>query len=397
MTEAPPYPQIRSCPYRPPEGYRAIGEQGPVVKVALFDGREVWMVTGFKESREILTHPNLSSQRTHPGFPIVAPRFRSAIARNLALIAMDPPQHDIFRRYLNPHFSLKSVRRMRDDIELVVRDFVDKIVEHGPPADLVSMLAVPLPSLIICRHLGVPYEDHDFFQDSSGKIMLGSEEDSTSAGQDLVDYLDKMTQREIDNPTDGLIGTLARERVQTGELTQDDLVAIALVLLIAAHETTSSTLALGMITLLEHSEQYARLRADMSLLPKAIEEILRYVSTTDLVAVRVAKGDIEIAGHHIKAGDGVLVSGTIANRDEVVHQRPEEFDVARSDTHHVTFGFGIHQCLGQNLARLQLELAFEQLITRLPDLRLAMDVDELPIHGAGTVQRVLNLPVTWSS
>jgi len=397
MTEAPPYPQNRTCPYQPPEGYRAIGEQGPVLKVTLFDGREAWMVTGFKESREILTHPNLSSQRTHPGFPIVAPRFRSAIARNLALIAMDPPQHDIYRRYLNPHFSLKAVRRMRDDIEQVVRDFVDKIVEHGPPADLISMLAVPLPSLIICRHLGVPYEDHDFFQDSSGKIMLGSEEDSTSAGQDLVDYLDKMTRREIDNPTEGLIGTLARERVQTGELTQDDLVAIALVLLIAAHETTSSTLALGMITLLEHPEQYARLRADMSLLPKAIEEIVRYVSTTDLVAVRVAKGDIEIAGHHIEAGEGVLVSGTIANRDGAVHQRPEEFDVARSDTHHVTFGFGIHQCLGQNLARLQLELAFEQLITRLPDLRLAVDVDELPIHGAGTVQRVLNLPVAWSS
>jgi cytochrome P450 len=397
MTEAPPYPQIRTCPYQPPEGYRAIGEQGPVLKVTLYDGREAWMVTGFKESREILTHPNLSSQRTHPGFPIVAPRFRSAIARNLAMIAMDPPQHDVYRRYLNPHFSLKAVRRMRTDIEQVVSGFVDAIVEHGPPADLISMLAVPLPSLVICRHLGVPYEDHDFFQDSSGKVMLGSEEESATAGQNLVDYLDKMTQREIDHPTDGLIGTLVRERVQTGEMTHDDLVSIALVLLIAAHETTSSSLALGVITLLEHPGQYARLRADMSLLPKAIEEILRYVSTTDLVATRVAKGDIEIAGHHIKAGEGVLVSGTIANRDDSVHQRPDDFDVTRSDTHHVTFGFGIHQCLGQNLARLELELAFDQLLTRLPDLRLAVDVDELPIRGAGTVQRVLELPVAWSS
>lgn len=181
MTEAPPYPQKRTCPYEPPPGYQEIGERGPVLKVTLFDGREAWMVTGYRESREILTHPNLSSQRTHPGFPIVAPRFRSQIARNLALIAMDPPVHDTYRRYLNPHFSLRTVRGMRPQLEDIVSGYIDAIIDHGSPADLVPMLAVPLPSLVICRHLGVPYEDHDFFQDASGKVMLGTEEESATA------------------------------------------------------------------------------------------------------------------------------------------------------------------------------------------------------------------------
>ncbi|GAA2986002.1 cytochrome P450 [Streptosporangium longisporum] len=395
MTEAPPYPQKRTCPYEPPPGYQEIGERGPVLKVTLFDGREAWMVTGYRESREILTHPNLSSQRTHPGFPIVAPRFRSQIARSLALIAMDPPVHDTYRRYLNPHFSLKTVRAMRPALEEIVSGFVDAIIDHGPPADLVPMLAVPLPSLVICRHLGVPYEDHDFFQDASGKVMLGTEEESATAAQDLVDYIDRLVAAQIKEPTDGLLGTLVRERVIPGDVGHDELVSIALVLLIAAHETTSSSLALGIITLLEHPDQLARVLQDPGRLPGAIEELLRYIATTDLVATRIAKGDIEIAGHLIREGEGVLVSGTLANRDEQVHRSPHEFDVLRDDTHHLTFGFGIHQCLGQNLARLELEVALHQLLTRIPGIRLAVPVDELPILGAGTVQRVLRLPVEW--
>ncbi|TLP54011.1 cytochrome P450 [Microbispora triticiradicis] len=395
MTEAPPYPQKRTCPYEPPAGYREIGERGPVLKVTLFDGREAWMVTGYRESREILTHPNLSSQRTHPGFPIVAPRFRSQIARTLALIAMDPPVHDVYRRYLNPHFSLKAVRRMRPEIERIVAGFVDRIVEHGPPADLVPLLAVPLPSLVICRHLGVPYDDHDFFQDASGKVMLGTEEESATAAQELFDYIDRLVAEQIKNPSDGLLGTLVRERVVTGDIGHDELVSIALVLLIAAHETTSSSLALGVITLLEHPEQLALLHEDPDRLPGAVEELLRYIATTDLVATRVAKGDIEIAGHLIREGEGVLVSGTLANRDAAVHRRADELDLLREDSHHLTFGFGIHQCLGQNLARLELEVAFKELFGRLPGIRLAAPVAELPILGAGTVQRVLELPVEW--
>src|SRR5579859_2765519 len=168
MTEAPPYPQKRTCPYEPPAGYKEIGEQGPVLKVTLYDGRTAWMVTGYQEAREILANPALSSQRTHPNFPIVAPRFKSPIARTLALIAMDPPVHDAYRKILNPHFSLKMVRRMRADIEATVTGFVDQVLDHGPPADLIPLLCVPLPSMIICRHLGVPYADHEFFQDCSG-------------------------------------------------------------------------------------------------------------------------------------------------------------------------------------------------------------------------------------
>ncbi|MFJ5925158.1 cytochrome P450 [Kitasatospora sp. NPDC092948] len=394
-SQAPNYPQPRTCPYQPPAGYQEIAEQGPLLKATLFDGREAWLVTGYQESREILTHPNLSSKRTHPQFPIVAPRFRSQIARSLAMIAMDPPEHDLYRRYLNPHFSLKQVRRMQPEIERLVSGFVDRIIDNGPPADLIPLLAVPLPSLVICRHLGVPYEDHEFFQDASGKVMLGTEEESGGAANDLVDYIDQLVTAQIKQPTDGLLGQLVRERVLTGDIGHAELVSIALVLLIAAHETTSSSLALGVITLLEHPDQLALLHEDPTRFGSAVEELLRYIATTDLVATRIAKGDIELAGRTIREGEGVLVSGTLANRDPRTHRRPDELDLLRSDSHHVTFGFGIHQCLGQNLARLELEVAFRELFTRLPGLRLAAEVSELPILGAGTVQRVLSLPVTW--
>ncbi|MFE9427591.1 cytochrome P450 [Kitasatospora sp. NPDC006697] len=394
-SQAPHYPQQRSCPYQPPAGYRELGEQGPLLKVTLFDGREAWLVTGYQESREILTHPNLSSKRTHPDFPIVAPRFRSQIARSLAMIAMDPPEHDLYRRYLNPHFSLKQVRRMQPEIERIVTGYVDRIIDHGPPADLIPLLAVPLPSLVICRHLGVPFEDHEFFQDASGKVMLGTEEESGGAAQELVDYIDALVTAQIKEPTDGLLGTLVRERVLTGDIGHAELVSIALVLLIAAHETTSSSLALGVITLLEHPEQLSLLHQDPSRTGTAVEELLRFIATTDLVATRIAKGDIELAGQTIRAGEGVLVSGTLANRDPLTHQRPEELDLLRADSHHLTFGFGIHQCLGQNLARLELEVAFRELFTRIPGLRLDAEVGDLPILGAGTVQRVLSLPVAW--
>jgi len=306
-----------------------------------------------------------------------------------------PPTPNTYRRYLNPHFSLKAVRRMRPELERIVSGYVDDILEQGPPADLVASLAVPLPSLVICRHLGVPYADHEFFQDSSGAVMLGTEEESAKAAQDLVDYIDRLVADQVKNPTEGLLATLVRERVQTGDIGHDELVSIALVLLIAAHETTSSSLALGIITLLEHPDQLALLHADPSLLPGAIEELLRFIATTDLVATRVAKGDIDIAGHRIKEGEGVLVSGTLANRDGAVHTRADVLDLRRENPHHVTFGFGIHQCLGQNLARIELEVAFHELLTRIPGMRLAVDVADLPILGAGTVQRVLELPVEW--
>ncbi|MGA4859466.1 cytochrome P450 [Streptomyces koyangensis] len=392
------FPQPRACPHQAPPGYAALRDQGALSEVALYDGRAVWLVTGYPEARALLTDPRLSADRTRPGFPVLAPRFRASVARKLPLIAQDPPVHDTHRRLLNPDFSLKHMRAMRPEVQEVVDGFIDRMLAKGPPSDLVEDFAIPVPSLVISRLLGVPYEDHAFFQDATGRLMRATEEGpSQAAGGELAAYLDRLITRLRAERGTGLLGRLAAEDVENGTLSHEELVQIALVLLVAGHETTASMIALGTVALLESPEQLAQLRADPESLPGTVEELLRVLAVTDLAGSRVATEEIEIAGRTIRAGDGVLFSATVANRDPEVHADPDRFDPHRTGRSHLSFGYGIHQCLGQNLARLELELAFRTLFTRIPTLRLAVPAAELPLRGigTGTIQSADHLPVTW--
>ncbi|MGW8668353.1 cytochrome P450 [Streptomyces niveus] len=397
--KAPAFPQPRTCPYEPPPGYDELRGAGPLTKVRLFDGREVWFVTGYTEARELLTDARLSADRTRPDYPVLAPRFAAAVARKLPLIAMDPPVHDVHRRLLNPDFSLKRSRTWRADVQRIVDECLDRMEAKGPPADLVPDLAVSVPSRVIALLLGVPDEDVPSFQDASRRLMQATQaESSQAAGAELTRYLDQLAtaMRESgDGP--GLMGRLATHEVAEGTLSHEELVQIALVLLVAGHETTASVISLGTVLLLEHPEQLARMRSDLDAVPAAVEELLRMLQVTDLAGARVAAEDIDIAGYTIRAGDGVLFSGTLANRDTRVHEEPDTFDVGRSGRSHLAFGYGIHQCIGQNLARLELDVVFSTLWRRLPGLRLALPVSELALRGTGTgtVQGVNSLPVTW--
>ncbi|MFD1047822.1 cytochrome P450, partial [Kibdelosporangium lantanae] len=212
------------------------------------------------------------------------------------------------------------------------------------------------------------------------------------AREELMDYLDKLAG----DPPPGLIARLKADQVETGHLDERDLVMNALILLIAGHETTASMLSLAVITLLDHPDQLAKLRASADAVPSAVEELLRYLSIVDAGPGRVAVADIEIAGVTIKAGEGVLIQNAISNRDPAVFPDPDTFDITRSARHHVAFGYGVHQCLGQNLARMELELALPALFERVPDLRLAVDVADLELRPATTIQGVNALPVAWS-
>ncbi|WP_257230944.1 cytochrome P450 [Streptomyces sp. UH6] len=312
MPTAPPgspsllaFPQPRACPHQPPPGYDALRGQGPLAKVALYDGREVWLVTGYAEARALLSDPRLSSDRTRPGFPVLAPRFRASVARKLPLIAQDPPVHDVHRRLLNPEFSLKHVRGMRPQVREIVDGFVDRMLEKGPPSDLVADFAVPVTSLVISRMLGVPVEDQPFFQDATSRLMRATAEGpSQQAGGELAAYLDRLVTRLRTAPGDGVLGRLASQEVEAGRLPHDELVQIALVLLVAGHETTASMIALGTVALLERPERLAELRADPDTVPGAVEELLRLLAVTDLAGSRVAVEDIEIAGRT----DGLLAT-----------------------------------------------------------------------------------------
>ncbi|WP_371675370.1 cytochrome P450 [Streptomyces sp. NBC_01276] len=397
-SDAPPFPQPRVCPYQPPPEYERLSGQGPLSRVTLFDGRVVWLVTGYPEARQLLADRRISADRQRPDYPAVAPRFQAEVAKRLVLIGMDPPAHDEHRQLLNPYFSRKRVEELRPVVQGIVDHYVDRMLETGPPADLVRDFALPVPSRVISEILGLPAEDLEFFQEASRCLLQATtREESQKAGGELVGYLDRLAALRRTEPGPGLIGLLAREEVEAGRLSHADLVQMALVILVAGHETSASTIALGTITLLDHPELLARMRTDPAGVPAAVEEILRCVAVTDLAGVRVATEDVPVAGEVIRAGEGVLLSATMANRDPRVHEEPAVFDTGRTGRRHLSFGYGIHQCLGQSLARMELEVAFATLFERIPTLRLAVPADRLPTRppGSGTVQGVNEMPVTW--
>ncbi|MFE9046316.1 cytochrome P450 [Streptomyces sp. NPDC007818] len=392
----PAYPQARGCPFQPPEGYAPYTEEGPVSLVELYDGRRVWAVSGHEEARRVLLDAaTFSSDRIHPHYPATAPRFEAARkVRNF--IGMDPPEHTVQRRMLLSAFTVKKVNALRPGIQRLVDDLLDAIEAKGPTADLVPDFALPVPSVVICELLGVPYADHAFFEHQSRRVVTGttSLEDSADAFAQLSSYLDGLIRRKEEEPGDGLLDILIAEQLAPGRLTRRDLVDIALLLLVAGHETTASAIALGVHTLLQHPEQLAAFRADPTVLPTAVEELLRYMAIADGVA-RFATADTELAGHRVKAGDGVIVVISTANRDEAAFPGADAFDVARGARHHISFGHGVHQCIGQNLARAEMEIALSTLFRRFPRLRLAVEPDALPLKEPGGVQGVWELPVTW--
>ncbi|WP_438489828.1 cytochrome P450 [Streptomyces sp. S186] len=396
-TEAPAFPSDRTCPYQLPQGYAELRDApGPLHRVTLYDGRQAWVVTKHEAARKLLADPRLSSDRTDANFPATSPRFEAVRESRPAFIGLDPPEHGAKRRMTISEFTVKRIKGMRPEIEEIVHGFLDEMLASGSPADLVSQFALPVPSMVICRLLGVPYADHDFFQDASRRLVQATDAASASAARDeLGRYMDGLITAFQAEPGSGLVGSLVAEQLANGEIDREELVSTALLLLIAGHETTASMTSLSTITLLAHPEQYAALRDDRSLVPGAVEELLRYLAIADVAGGRVATADIEIEGCLIRVGEGVLVVNSIANRDGTVYEDPDAFDVRRSARHHLSFGFGVHQCLGQNLARLELEVILNALMDRVPTLQLATPVDQLKLRPGTTIQGVNELLVTW--
>ncbi|MCT9088724.1 cytochrome P450 [Streptomyces sp. ASQP_92] len=389
------FPQDRSCPYQPPTAYQPLRDERPLARVSLYDGRTVWMVTGLAEARALLADPRLSSDRQNEAFPSPTARFAGVARRRTALLGVDDPVHATQRRMLIPSFTLKRTASLRPRIQETVDRLLDDMIAQGPPVDLVEAFALPVPSMVICALLGVPYEDHEFFEGQSRRLLRGPESTDIEAARDeLEGYFVRLIERKKKERGDGLLDELIEQRLNQGALDQRELVDFATILLVAGHETTANMISLGTFTLLQHPEQLAELRSDASLMPAAVEELLRYLSIADGM-LRVALEDIEIGGQTIRAGDGVVFSTSVINRDNASYEEPDRIDWHRTSRHHVAFGFGIHQCLGQNLARAEMEIALRSLFDRLPGLRLAVPAAEIPFKPGDTIQGMVELPVAW--
>ncbi|HKS49525.1 MAG TPA: cytochrome P450 [Amycolatopsis sp.] len=391
-------PITRTCPHAPHAEHVRLREEAPISRVTLPTGKQAWALTRLEDIRVMLTDPRFSADRTKPEFPFLVKEQQQSVGLfKRSILSLDPPEHGPVRRAVVGEFTVKRMAALRPHIQEIVDGHVDAMLAGPRPVDLVQALSLPVPSLVICELLGVPYRDHDFFQTHSAKLLErhASVAERRAAVDGLWTYLDKLvTAKEADPPED-LLGRLIVKQREERALDHESLVSMAFVLLIAGHETTANMISLGTIGLLEHPEDLAAIKADPAKTPGAVEELLRYWSIVDLGVSRLAKEDIEIGGVLIKTGEGVLALANMANHDPDVFADAMSLDIGRGARHHVAFGFGAHQCLGQNLARLELQIVFDTLFARIPGLKLAVPRDEIPFKDDASVYGVYELPVTW--
>ncbi|MFE3111134.1 cytochrome P450 [Kitasatospora indigofera] len=382
-----------SCPFDPPPAYDRAARQGSVTPAELLDGEFCWLVTGHQEVRTVLSDPRFSADARHPGFPFLTPGRRALAVNNPSFIRMDDPEHARLRRMVTKDFLVHKVDAMRPGIQRIVDGALDRMTAAGTTADLVTDFALPVPSLVICLLLGVPYQDHELFQAQSRTLLdnRATQPAVEAAQRGLTGYLTELAEEKRKHPGDDMLSRLAaREDVSPAEIA-----ATGLLLLVAGHETTANMTALSTVALLRRPEQVARLRADPGLVRGAVEELLRYLTIVQSGLPRVALEDVELGGTLVRAGQGVLAMLSTANRDEELFGAADELEVSRDARRHLAFGFGVHQCLGQPLARAELQIALETLLRRLPGLRITVPEEELVFRGHSVVYGVDSLPVAW--
>lgn len=395
----PTYPMTRGCPFDPPAELAGIREKAAgTARVRIWDGSTPWLVTRYDDVRAALADERLSADADRAGYPAASRsrRVRSR-GRRRSFIMMDGPEHARHRRMLIGEFTVRRIERLRPLVEQTVTELLDAMEAGENPTDLVQAFALPLPSLVICHLLGVPYADHAFFEARS-RIMVdltSGEEASAAASDALQDYLAGLVRARLDEPRDDVLGGMAA-RVAAGDLTVDEASASALLLLVAGHETTANMIALGTLTLLHHPGQLALVRdGDAAQVRAAVEELLRVLTVTHIGRRRVATEDLEIGGVTVRAGEGVVLAAEAANRDPRQWRHPDEVDVSRGTNRHVAFGFGVHQCLGQPLARLELQIAYPALLRRFPGLRVTVPDSEIAFRDDMAVYGVHALPVAF--
>ncbi|GGS07005.1 MULTISPECIES: cytochrome P450 [Streptomyces] len=401
-TEAPPvrFPLRRTCPFAEPPEYAGLRADAPVSRAALkVNGKPAWLVTRHEHVRQVLGDSRVSSNLKLPGYPHQFHIPEELLAQvRLMMLNMDPPEHTAHRRMLIPEFTARRVRELRPRIQQIVDEHVDAMLAAGGPVDLVTALALPVPSLVICELLGVPYEDHARFEEWSAALMNHdlSPQEYGAAVQALDTYLDQLVTLKENEPGDDLISRFLEKNRTEQVADHTDVVTMARLMLVGGHETTANMIALGVLALLEHPEQMAELRADPALLPNAVEELLRVFSISDAGTARVAVADIEVGDVTIRAGEGILALNNAADHDESVFPDPDTLDIHRKEARsHLAFGYGVHQCIGANLARAELEAVYGTLLRRVPGLRLAAPVEELRFKDDAMVYGVYELPVTW--
>ncbi|MEV4172500.1 cytochrome P450 [Nonomuraea sp. NPDC049709] len=367
-----------------------------VARVETPFGSPAYLVFRHEDVRQVLADPARFSSALTP-FPGSGQMDADELAKMQAgqLIGFDPPEHTRLRRMLTPEFTMRRMRRLEPRITEIVQAALDDLERAGKPADLVTHFALPVPSLVICELLGVPHADRAEFHERSVRLLDTSlpMDQRVAAQREDRAYMADLVARAQADPGEDMLGMLVREHGH--DLSTDELIGIAGLLLLAGHETTSNMLGLGTLGLLRHPDQLAMIREDPAQVESAVEELLRWLSVVQSLPPRTTTTDVEIAGHTIPAGSLVICSLPAANRDPAVIDDPDTLDITRGAAGHVAFGHGVHHCLGAPLARMEMRIAFPALLRRFPGLALADPYEQVDFRVFSLVYGVHTLRVTW--
>ncbi|CAN5575159.1 cytochrome P450 [soil metagenome] len=359
---------------------------GPITKLSRVWGMSVWLVTGYEEAKAVLNDTTSYSSD-----------IRALIGTGAEPIGglgfTDPPDHTRLRKILTPEFTLRRLARLQPRIEQIVEERVDALRAGGDVVDLVSEFAFPIPFLMICDLLGLPDDERERFR-SLGHARFdvnGGGAGTLGAVSQSREFLLDAVRRQRLEPGDGLIGSILRDHGD--EIDDLELAGLADGVFTGGYETSASMLALGTLALLRDPAAFALIRTDPSAVDQIVDELLRYLSPVQIAFPRFARQDMELFGTSVKAGDVVVCSLTSANRDDVFGESPDAFDSARSGRSHLAFGHGFHRCIGSELARMELRVAFRALARSFPDLELAVPANALQFRELSIVYGVQSLPV----
>ncbi|AXI80315.1 cytochrome P450 [Peterkaempfera bronchialis] len=404
MTTRPEPPVIPSergkCPFDPPAEYARLREQDPIspitFQVAPGD-RDGWLVTRHDYVRQILADDRFSHRNellahvVAPPFPI--PEYVPQPSPPGAFAKTDAPEHSKYRRLLAGHFTVRRIQQHEPELTRIIDGVLDEMAGLEPPVDLLKVFAETVPARSVCSLMGVSPELVSDMSEHFGALMkltytLG---EFIHHLESINEILGRMVKTRIDEPADDFFGQL----IATGELTEEELVNLAVLTVGGSLDTTPNMLGLSTFALLENPDQLAELRARPELYETAVDELMRYLTISQMGSSRCALEDVEIGGRTIKAGQTVVLSLPAANRDPALFDNPDALDVTRVPRKHLALGFGIHQCLGQHLARATLRIGLRRLFERFPTLRLAVPADQVPLRDRAVHYGVDSLMVTW--
>lgn len=398
-TQIPDYPMERDlrCPFAPPP--QMLGNAKGLSRVKIWNGDTPWLITGYEEARSLFADQRISVDDRRNGFPHWNEHMLSTVdKRPRSVFTADAEEHTRFRRMLSKPFTFRRVEGLRPVIQKITDECIDEILAGPQPADIVDKLALPVPTVVISEMLGVPYEDHEFFQEhaNAGLARYAAADAMQKGAMSLHQYLINLIEKKQFEPAEDAVSDLA-ERVNAGEISVKEAAQLGTGLLIAGHETTANVIGIGVLALLENPEQadFLRNATDPKVIANAAEELMRYLSIIQNGQRRVAIEDIEISGETIKAGEGVIIDLAPANWDAKAYPDPDKLDLSREAGQQLGFGYGRHQCVGQQLARAELQIVFHTLLRRIPTMELAIPFDEVPFKHDRLAYGVYELPVRW--